>query len=66
MFRGAENLLKDVKIIFSEVGLEAYYEGQGLKPQIDEFLMNLGFKEITEAFELNGFDYEGNTVYVRY
>ena len=60
-----EQTLKDTKLIFTEVGLQAYYEGQSLKPQIDEFLGSLGFTEITEAFELNGFEYEGNTVYKR-
>ena len=64
-FRGADKLLDDVKIIFTEVGLTAYYDGQGLKPQIDEYLNAKGFVELTEAFELNGFEYEGNTVYVR-
>lgn len=64
-FKGAEHTLKDTKLIFTEVGLQAYYEGQSLKPQIDEFLGSLGFTEITEAFELNGFEYEGNTVYKR-
>jgi hypothetical protein len=54
-----------VHIIFTEVGLQAYYEGQSLKPQIDEFLASKGFREIVDAFELNGFEYEGNTVYVR-
>jgi hypothetical protein len=52
-------------MIFTEVGLEAYYEGQSLKPQIDEYLNSLGFEEIKEAFELNGFAYEGNAVYKR-
>lgn len=64
-FRGAERMLNDVHIIFTEVGLQAYYEGQSLKPQIDEFLASKGFREIVDAFELNGFEYEGNTVYVR-
>lgn len=64
-FRGADSMLDNVKIIFTEVGLEAYYDGQSLKPQIDEYLGSKGFRELTEAFELNGFEYEGNTVYVR-
>jgi FkbM family methyltransferase len=64
-FKGAERTLKDTKMIFTEVGLEAYYEGQSLKPQIDEYLNSLGFEEIKEAFELNGFAYEGNAVYKR-
>jgi FkbM family methyltransferase len=64
-FQGAEKTLESVKIIFSEVGLQEYYKGQSLKPDIDRFLSDRGFQEVTEAFELNGFAYEGNTVYVR-
>lgn len=65
VFQGARKTLESVQIIFTEVGLQEYYDGQSLKPDIDKFLADLGFVEITEAFELNGFEYEGNTVYVR-
>lgn len=63
--KGAEKTLKDTKLIFTEVGLQAYYEGQSLKPEIDEYLFKQGFEEIKEAFELNGHEYEGNAVYRR-
>lgn len=65
VLKGGEKLLRDVKIIFTEVGLKPYYEGQSLKPMIDAQLSKYGFVEIDGAFELNGFDLEGNTVYVR-
>ena len=65
VFKGGENTLKDVKIIFTEVGFKPYYEGQSLKKDIDDFLICQGFVEITESFELNGFDYEANTIYCK-
>ena len=64
VFNGAQSTLKNVKVILTEVGLKPYYEGHTLKKEIDEFLTSLGFVEITESFELNGFDYEANTIYV--
>jgi len=65
VFQGAENTLKNTRIIMSEVGLKPYYEGHTLKPDIDKFLFERGFRELEGAFELNGFDYEANTIYVR-
>jgi FkbM family methyltransferase len=65
VFKGGSQTLKNVKIIFTEVGLEAYYEGQSLKPQIEEFLFKYGFEEVSGVFELNGFAYEGNTIYIK-
>lgn len=63
--QGADNLLNDVKIIFTEVGLKPYYDGQSLKPEIDMYLINKGFREIKEAFDTNGHENEGNAVYVK-
>lgn len=66
VFEGAKETLRDVKCIFTEVGLKPYYEGQSLKEQIDFFLTEKNdFVEIKEAFELNGSEYEGNAIYVR-
>ena len=64
VFKGAVETLKDVQVIFTEVGLEAYYQGQSLKPQIDEFLKAQGFRELENGFKKN-FAYEGDTIYVR-
>jgi hypothetical protein len=64
VFQGASEILKKTKIIFTEVGLKAYYEGHSMKTDIDAYLFSLGFEEITKSFELNGFDYEANTIYV--
>ncbi len=49
----------------TEVGLKPYYEGHTLKADIDNLLIDLGFKELDSSFELNGFDFEANTVYIR-
>jgi FkbM family methyltransferase len=64
VFKGGIETLKKVKVILTEVGLKPYYHGHTLKKEIDEFLISLGFTEISESFELNGFDYEANTIYV--
>lgn len=66
VFRGGKEVLKDVKCIFTEVGLKPYYEGQALKSEIDKFLIDeCGFVEIEESFEYNGSDCEANTIYVK-
>ena len=61
---GAEQTLKDVKIILTEVGLGAYYDGQSLKPQIDAYMRSQGFRELRNGFKVN-FQYEGDTIYVK-
>jgi FkbM family methyltransferase len=63
-FKGAEQVLKDVKVIFSEVGIATYYEGQSLKPDIDAYLASQGFKELEYGFKLNH-PYEGDTIYIK-
>jgi hypothetical protein len=64
VLKGAEETLKSVRVILTEVGLKPYYEGHTMKKDIDDFLFERGFIEITESFELNGFDYEANTIYI--
>lgn len=63
-FKGAENVLQDVKVIFSEVGIATYYEGQSLKPDIDAYLFSQGFKELEYGFKLNH-PFEGDTIYIK-
>jgi FkbM family methyltransferase len=65
LFEGAEEILKHTRIIMTEVGLKPYYEGHTLKPDIDRFLLARGFRELDSSFELNGFDYEANTIYIK-
>lgn len=65
IFQGAEKILKNTRIIMTEVGLKAYYEGHTLKTDIDRFLDELGFKEVESSFELSVPGYEANTIYIR-
>jgi FkbM family methyltransferase len=65
VLQGATEILKNTRIIMTEVGLKPYYEGHTLKKDIDQLLFSLGFKELDSAFELNGFDYEANAIYIK-
>jgi FkbM family methyltransferase len=65
VFKGGIETLKDVKVILSEAGLDPYYEGQSLKPEIDKFLEEQGFYELKDAFEYNGSYCEANLIYLR-
>ena len=65
VLEGGEHILNNTRIIMTEVGLKPYYQGHTLKADIDKFLFAKGFKELEGSFELNGFDYEANTIYVR-
>jgi hypothetical protein len=48
----------------TEVGIDSYYQGQSLKPQIDEFLKSQGFVELENSFKLS-FRYEGDVIYIK-
>jgi FkbM family methyltransferase len=65
VFQGAERILQNTNVIMTEVGLKPYYEGHTLKKDIDAFLIERGFYELEDSFELNGFDYEANTIYIK-
>lgn len=65
VFQGAENILKNTRIIMTEVGLKPYYEGHTLKEDIDKLLADLGFEELKSSFEMNIAGYEANTIYIR-
>jgi len=64
VYKGADNILNNTKVIFTEVGLKPYYEGHSMRSDINEFLLSKGFIEVEESFELNGFDYEANTIFI--
>jgi len=64
VLRGAVETLKTVQVILTEVGVDSYYQGQSLKPEIDEFLAEQGFVELAGAQEYCH-QYEINTIYVR-
>lgn len=62
--RGAEQTLKDVRVIHTEVGTNTYYQGQSLKPEIDAYLFSQGFRELPDGFRQNH-AYEGDTIYIK-
>ena len=64
VFQGADEILAKTKVILTEVGMKPYYEGHGMKKDIDDYLISKGFKEVTQAFEMNGSEYEGNAIYI--
>jgi FkbM family methyltransferase len=64
VFKSGDKILNNTKVIFTEVGLKPYYDGHSMQSDIDSFLKSKGFVEIEDSFELNGFDYEANTIYV--
>lgn len=64
VFEGAKNILQNTKVILTEVGLKPYYEGHSMKKDIDIFMDENNFIEVSDSFELNGFDFEANTIYV--
>ncbi len=65
VMQGGQQILKNTKVLLTEVGLKPYYEGHTLKADIDELLLGLGFRELTNAFEMNIKDYEANVIYIR-
>jgi FkbM family methyltransferase len=65
VFHGSDKVLANTRIVMTEVGLKPYYEGHTLKADIDKYLLAHGFQELDHAFELNGFDYEANTIYIK-
>lgn len=63
VLKGATETLKNVRVIFTEVGIGTYYEGQSLKPEIDAYMASMGFEELEGAFVQNH-QFEGDTIYV--
>jgi len=63
VLQGAGERLADVQVIFTEAGVEAYYEGHMLKPELDQFLLQQGFTELESARQ-QAHRYEVNAIYV--
>jgi hypothetical protein len=63
VLQGAGARLADVQVIFTEAGVEAYYEGHMLKPELDKFLASQGFTELESARQ-QAHRYEVNAIYV--
>lgn len=66
LYNGGKNVLKNhVKVVMTEVGLKPYYDGHGLKPDIDRLLVDeLGFVELKSAFKRND-EYEADAIYIK-
>jgi len=63
VLQGAGNVLENIQAIMTEAGVEAYYEGHMLKPELDAFLQSQGFVELDSARQ-QAHRYEVNTIYV--
>ena len=60
-FKGAYEILPNVKAIFTEAGKRAYYHGHGLVNEIDLYLKSFGFKSV---LEVPGHEYESDFLYI--
>jgi FkbM family methyltransferase len=61
-FKGAGNLIENVKCIFTEIEYKPIYEGQPLYPEVKEFLESKGFMETWKS-SLH-MDFWGEAIYV--
>jgi hypothetical protein len=61
-FKGAGNLIENVKCIFTEIEYKPIYEGQPLYPEVKEFLESKGFIETWKS-SLH-MDFWGEAIYV--
>lgn len=65
VFSGGIETLKNVKIIFTEIATKAYYDGQPLFNELNDFLQSQGFVELVDSREDNVVGYEINTIYIK-
>lgn len=63
VLQGAGAVLQSVQAIMTEAGVEEYYEGHMLKPELDQFLADQGFVELESARQ-QAHRYEVNAIYV--
>ena len=63
VLQGAGKVLENIQAIMTEAGVEAYYEGHMLKPELDQFLASQGFVELESARQ-QAHRYEVNAIYV--
>ena len=63
VLRGAGKILENIQAIMTEAGVEAYYDGHQLKPELDQFLSEQGFFELESARQ-QAHRYEVNAIYV--
>jgi FkbM family methyltransferase len=63
ILKGAGSIINNVRFIITEAGLIPYYEGQSLKSNIDEYLINYGFVEYKPAARA-AHEYEADVIYL--
>jgi len=61
-FKGASNVLPNVKAIFTEAGKKAYYHGHGMFNEIDAYLSRFGFRSV---LEVPGHEWESDFLYIK-
>jgi FkbM family methyltransferase len=63
VLKGGKNSILNTKIIMTEAGSKAYYDGHALHPDIDKYLTDKGFVEVKEVRKYCH-EYEFDVVYV--
>jgi FkbM family methyltransferase len=63
ILEGMGTLLNGIQFIMTEAGLKPYYYGHNMKKDIDKYLLNYGFTEITSATKQNH-EYECDVIYL--
>jgi FkbM family methyltransferase len=63
ILKGAGTILNGVQFIMTEAGLKPYYEGHTMKTDIDNYLLDYGFYELTSATKQNH-EYEADVIYL--
>jgi FkbM family methyltransferase len=64
VLRGCGDQLDNIQAVMTEAGLDAYYHGHTMLPEIDQFLRDRGFTEIEAARQYHPQGLELNAIYV--
>ena len=62
-FKGAEKLLKNIDVVYSEINLKELYEGGGLVEELDDYLNKFGFERKMTS-EIHGNSW-GDAFYIK-
>lgn len=63
ILKGGNKILETTKVVMTEAALKPYYHGHTMKYDIDQYLTEYGFKELTSACKLMH-EYEVDTIYI--
>lgn len=64
VLKGAEEQLKNMQVVMTEAGLNAYYHGHTMLSEINQFLVDRGFVEIEAGRQYHAQGLEVNAIYV--